>query len=82
MVVPARCIPVRYAPRMRSGRLNPLIEETISATIAMTALGAIIAALFWLFTGLSPWPYVILGEIAGFGFGIAVLALTSPRRDR
>lgn len=68
--------------RVNVPRLDPLLEEALAATVALTALGAVIALLFWLVTGLSPWPVVILGEVAGFGFGIAVLALTSPRRRR
>lgn len=63
-------------------RLHPLLEEFLAALAAVTCLGAAVAAIFWLTTGLSPWPGVILGEIAGFGFGISVLVLTSPRRRR
>ncbi|MBI2886418.1 MAG: hypothetical protein HYY02_04340 [Chloroflexi bacterium] len=61
-------------------KLDPLLEEIAAATIGCLGLGAVIALLYWLFTGLSPWPMVILGEIAGLGFGIALLALSSPRR--
>ena len=28
------------------------------------------------------WPGLVLGEIAGFGFGVVLLTLTSPRRRR
>ena len=59
---------------------NPILEELLIATAAMTALSALICFLYWFFTGLSPWPFVVLGEMAGFGFGIAILTLTSPRR--
>ena len=59
---------------------NPIVQDLISATIAMTALSALICGLYWLFTGLSPWPMVVLGEMAGFGFGIALLMLAGPRR--
>jgi hypothetical protein len=62
------------------GRLDPLLAETLVALAATTTLGVAIALAFWLATGLSPWPYVVLGETAGLGFGVAVLALTSPRR--
>ncbi|MBI2941863.1 MAG: hypothetical protein HYY04_15645 [Chloroflexi bacterium] len=62
--------------------LDPLIEETLAASIAMAVLAGLVALLYWLMTGLSPWPIVILGEMAGFGFGIAVLALTAPRLSR
>lgn len=61
-------------------RLHPLIEETLVATVAMTGLGLLVALLYWLIMGLSPWPFLVLGEIAGFGFGIVLLTLTGPRR--
>jgi hypothetical protein len=63
-------------------RLDPLLEELIAATVAMTLLGLVVALLFWLVTGLSPWPGLVLGEVAGFGFGIIILTLTAPRRHR
>jgi len=61
-------------------KLDPLLEEVLVAAIAVTCLGAVIAILFRLFTGISPWPILILGELAGFGFGIAILTVTSGRR--
>lgn len=74
----------RTAPRSMARdtmrRLDPLLEEVIMATIAVTLLGAAIALFYRLVTGSSPWPGVILGEAAGLGFGIALLALASPRR--
>ncbi len=63
-------------------RIDPLLEEVLAATLAMTVLAVVVAVLYWLITGLSPWPGLVLGEIAGFGFGIAPLSLTSPRRRR
>ena len=65
---------------MRQRRLDPLIEETFAAATAMTALAVLVAGAYWLLTGDSPWPELVLGEVAAFGFGIAVLALTAPRR--
>ncbi len=67
---------------MGGHRLDPLLEETLVATVAVGILGAVLAVMFWVVTGLPPWPYVVLGECAGLGFGIALLALTSPRRIR
>jgi hypothetical protein len=61
-------------------RLDPLLEDTLAALVATTILGTALALFYWLMTGLSPWPFVIIGEIGGFGFGVAVLALSSPRR--
>ena len=63
-------------------RIDPLLEEVFAATVAMTLLGVVVAVLYWALTGLSPWPGLVLGEIAGFGFGIALLSLSSPRRRR
>lgn len=60
--------------------MDPLLRETLAAGAAMACLGLVIALLFWLVTGLSPWPGLALGEVAGFGFGTALLALSSPRR--
>ena len=48
----------------------------------MGGLAALITLLYWLLTGLSPWPFLILAEAAGFGTGIAVLSIASPRRRR
>jgi hypothetical protein len=59
---------------------NPLLEEFLAATVAIVALLALISALYWLFTGASPWPGLILGQALIYGTGIGVLTLTSPRR--
>jgi hypothetical protein len=59
---------------------NPLLEEILAATLAMTAIEALVALLYWTFTGLSPWPFVVIAEAAAFGPGVALLSLTSPRR--
>jgi uncharacterized RDD family membrane protein YckC len=61
--------------------LPPLLEEFLVAAAAMTVLGAIIAVVFWLVTGLSPWPHVILAEISAFGWGTVMLTLAAPRRS-
>ena len=61
---------------------DPLLVETLTATAAATALGAGIALFYWLMTGVSPWPALILGEMVGLGFGGAGLALSTPRRRR
>jgi hypothetical protein len=63
-------------------RLDPLLEEAVVAAVAIGALIAVIALLYWLSTGLSPWPLVVLAEIAAFGTGMAILLATSPRRHR
>ena len=63
-------------------RLPPLLQEFVVAACLMTGLGIIVAVAFWLITGLSPWPYVILAEVAGFGWGTIMLALASPHARR
>jgi hypothetical protein len=60
-------------------RLPPLLREFLVAALSMSVLGTVIAVGFYLVTGLSPWPFVILAEIAGFGFGTVMLALSTPR---
>ena len=61
-------------------RLDPLLEEFIVAALTCTVVGVLIAAIYWGVTKQSPWPGLVLGEIAGFGIGAVTLALTSPRR--
>jgi hypothetical protein len=63
-------------------RLDPLVEDTLAALLATSVLGVVVALLYWGLTGLSPWPFVVLGETSGLGFGVAMLALCSPRRRR
>jgi hypothetical protein len=62
--------------------LDPLVEEVFIAASAVSVLIALIALLYWLSTGLSPWPFVILAAIAGFAPGIAMLSMASPRHRR
>jgi len=62
--------------------LDPLAEEVLVAVLAIGVLTTIIALLYWLSTGLSPWPLLVLAEIAAFGMGMAILLATSPRRHR
>ena len=61
-------------------RMDPLLQETIIACIAMTCLGVLVALLYWGLTGLSPWPGLVMGEIGGFGLGVVLLVLSSPKR--
>ena len=72
----------RASGALWSRRIDPLLEEVLAASAAMTVLAVVVAVLYWVITGLSPWPGLVLGEMAGFGFGIALLSLSSPRRRR
>lgn len=53
-------------------RLDPLIEDTLAALVAVSVLGVVVAGMYWFLTGISPWPYVVLGETGGLLFGVAV----------
>jgi len=59
-----------------------VLEEVFAAILAITAIEALVALLYWAFTGISPWPFVILAEAVAFGPGVALLSVTSPRRRR
>ncbi len=61
--------------------MDPIFEELLAGALTMTVLAVFIAFFYWAVTGNNPWPYVILSEIAAFGFGIVVIALCSPRRQ-
>lgn len=52
----------------------------LSGAAAVTALVAVLAGIYWIATGLSPWPVFVLAELPGAGFGFVLLALSSPRR--
>ena len=62
-------------------RMPHELEEFLAAVAASTCVGAVMAGVYWLVTGLSPWPGLVLGMVVGFGWGATLLALTSPRRD-
>ena len=76
---PAKFVATSSAPPRRGLSIHPLILETFVATCWMTAIGVFVAVTYWGLTGLSPWPYVVLSEIAALGFGIVLLALVSPK---
>ncbi len=59
---------------------HPLLEETLMSCLALAALGGVVALFYWLVTGLSPWPGLVLGEGFGLATGLGVLTLASPRR--
>ena len=59
-----------------------VLEEIVAAILAISAIEALVALLYWAFTGISPWPFVILAEAVAFGPGVALLSLTSPKKHR
>ena len=61
---------------------NHLLEELVNAIGAIAALIALLSGIYWLFTGLSPWPTIVIVQVVAFGSGLGVLTLTSPRRRR
>ena len=61
-------------------KLSPLAEDLVHASLGMAALIALLSLIYWVFTGLSPWPEVIILQAVGFGSGLGVLTLTSPHR--
>lgn len=59
---------------------NPLLQELLAAAFSMTLLIVAVSAIYWVFTGESPWPWVIISQVIVFGSGLGVLTLVSPRR--
>jgi formate/nitrite transporter FocA (FNT family) len=63
-------------------RRHPIIEEAIVASLALALIGAIIAAIFWRSTGMSPWPGLVLAEAFAFTWGLLLVVITSPSWNR
>jgi hypothetical protein len=61
---------------------DPRLEEAIIAALALTAFAAVLDLALWQFAGLAPWPGPVLGELIGFGWGVVLLTISSPRRRR
>lgn len=53
--------------------------DLVSGLLAITALVFALAGIYWLATGVSPWPMFLLAELPGAGFGFVLLALSSPK---
>ena len=66
-------------PRYGAMKRNLLLEELLNAIAALIAL---LSGIYWLFTGLSPWPTIVIVQAIVFSSGLGVLTLTSPRRHR
>jgi hypothetical protein len=57
-------------------------EELIAGAAAIAGLMLALAGIYWLVTGISPWPVFVLSELPGAGFGLVLLALLTPSRHR
>jgi hypothetical protein len=57
-------------------------EELLSGAVAIAGLMIALAGIYWLVTGISPWPVFVLSELPGAGFGLVLLALMTPNRRR
>ena len=53
--------------------------ELLSSAIAVTVLMVVLATLFRLATGMSPWPVFVLVELPTAAVAFALLSLTAPR---
>ena len=62
--------------------MDPIIEELIAATFMMTLFGGALAFFYWLLTGNNPWPHIVLALVAALGFGVVLMALCGPKRQR
>ena len=58
-----------------------MLGELLSGVLAVTVLVAVLALVYRIATGESPWPVFVLAELPGAGFGFILLALSSPRRQ-
>jgi hypothetical protein len=57
-------------------------EELVSGAVAIAGLMIALAGIYWLVTGISPWPIFVLSELPGAGFGLVLLALMTPHHRR
>ena len=55
--------------------------DLLSGAAAVTVLVVVLAVVYQIATGNSPWPVFVLAELPGAGFGFVILALTAPRRS-
>lgn len=63
-------------------RRHAIVEEAVVAAIGLVMSGAFIAGVFWLATGRSPWPGLVLAETAALGWGLLLVVGTSPSWNR
>jgi hypothetical protein len=70
--------------RRRRGALERIERNTVasqlgSSALAVTVLVIVLAAIFRLAPGQSPWPVFVLVELPSAAVAFALLTLTSPR---
>ncbi len=53
--------------------------DLLSGSVAIFVMVLTLAGIYWAATGISPWPVFLLAELPGAGFGLVLLALSSPR---
>jgi formate/nitrite transporter FocA (FNT family) len=63
-------------------RRRALVEETVVAAVGLAVISVLIDAIFWLSTGRSPWPGLVLAECVAFGWGLILVVVTSPSWSR
>jgi formate/nitrite transporter FocA (FNT family) len=63
-------------------RRHAIVEEAVVAAVALAMIGAFIAGVFWFATGRSPWPGLVLAEVATFAWGLLLVVITSPSWNR
>jgi hypothetical protein len=54
--------------------------DLLAGALAILVMVCVLAGVYWVSTGISPWPVFMLAELPGAGFGFVILALSSPRR--
>jgi len=57
-------------------------EELVAGALAISGLMLALALIYWLVTGINPWPVFVLSELPGAGFGLVLLAMLTPHRRR
>ncbi|MBI2867183.1 MAG: hypothetical protein HYX97_02465 [Chloroflexi bacterium] len=56
-------------------------EELLWAATGMALVATIVSVLYWAFSGLSPWPFVVGAEVVGAVLGVIILMITRPSRS-
>lgn len=57
-----------------------MLADLAWTSLQTFALMAAVNAVYWAFTGISPWPLVTVGTLTGGALGVILMVLTVPRR--